>query len=228
MAGIKASNELLRAAPHQPGTHIKRLTDLVFSLTIILLLLPLLFVVAFMVRLKLGAPVFFVQKRPGRHGQCFRLYKFRTMTDECSVDGTLLSDHERLTSFGAFLRKSSIDELPELFNVLKGEMSLVGPRPLLMEYLPYYTPEENRRHDILPGITGWAQIHGRNHIPWDERLMLDVWYVDHRSTMLDLQILLQTIGKVLSHDGVAVDTDTVETNLHEERAHLHSSSVKGI
>lgn len=159
----------------------------------------------------------FSQQRPGLDGKLFTLYKFRTMTDARDVDGDLLSDGERLTSFGRFLRSTSLDELPELFNVIKGEMSLVGPRPLLTEYLSYYTEREHCRHSVRPGITGWAQVNGRNMAPWNDRLEMDVWYVEHRSILLDIRILFMTAGKVISQDGVSADADSVETYLSEER-----------
>lgn len=182
---------------------MKRMFDLCISLLALLLLcLPLLFLV-WAVRSKLGSPVFFRQVRPGLHGQPFEMVKFRTMTDERGADGALLPDAVRLTPFGRFLRATSLDELPELWNVLKGDMSLVGPRPLLMEYLPLYTPEQTRRHEVRPGVTGWAQINGRNAISWEEKFRLDVWYVDHRSLWLDVRILWLTIRKVLVRDGIS-------------------------
>jgi lipopolysaccharide/colanic/teichoic acid biosynthesis glycosyltransferase len=155
------------------------------------------------VRRKLGSPALFRQVRPGLHGRPFMMVKFRTMTDERGADGELLPDAQRLTAFGRFLRASSLDELPELWNVLRGEMSLVGPRPLLMEYLPLYSPEQARRHEVRPGITGWAQVNGRNAVSWDERFKLDVWYVDHRSLWLDLRILWLTVRKVLVREGIS-------------------------
>ena len=158
---------------------------------------------ALLVRLKLGAPVLFRQQRPGLHGKPFTLYKFRTMIGARDADGNLLPDAERLTSFGRFLRSSSLDELPELFNVLKGEMSLVGPRPLLMEYLPLYSEEQMRRHEARPGITGWAQINGRNALTWEDKFKLDVWYVDHRSLWLDIRIIVLTIWKILKREGIS-------------------------
>lgn len=166
---------------------------------------PILAVVALLVRLKLGAPILFRQQRPGLHGKPFMLYKFRTMTDARDADGHLLPDAERLTNFGRFLRRTSLDELPELFNVLKGDMSLVGPRPLLMQYLDRYTPEQMRRHEVKPGITGWAQVNGRNALSWEEKFALDVWYVDHLSLWLDLKIILLTIWKVLRREGISQD-----------------------
>ncbi|BEP57254.1 sugar transferase [Variovorax sp. V118] len=182
---------------------MKRLFDFVLAaLGLLVLALPLLFVV-WQVRRKLGRPVFFRQTRPGLHARSFQMVKFRTMTDACAVDGQLLPDAERLTAFGRFLRASSLDELPELWNVLKGDMSLVGPRPLLMDYLPLYSPEQLRRHDVRPGITGWAQINGRNALSWEEKFKLDVWYVDNRSIWLDIKILWLTVRKVLVRDGIS-------------------------
>jgi lipopolysaccharide/colanic/teichoic acid biosynthesis glycosyltransferase len=176
----------------------------VASLALLLLALPLL-VLAWLIRRKLGSPVLFRQVRPGLQGRPFTMVKFRTMTDERGPDGALLPDARRLTPFGRFLRASSLDELPELWNVLKGDMSLVGPRPLLMEYLPLYTPEQARRHEVRPGITGWAQVNGRNAISWANKFALDVWYVDHRSLWLDLQILWRTVRKVLVRDGISAE-----------------------
>lgn len=169
----------------------------------LLLLWPILLVVMGMVRLKLGSPIFFRQERLGKHGKPFQMMKFRTMTGTCASDGGLLPDEERLTGFGRFLRATSLDELPELWIVLKGDMSLVGPRPLLPEYLPLYSAEQARRHEVLPGITGWAQVMGRNALDWETRLAMDVWYVDHRSLLLDLRILWLTVGAVCSGRGVS-------------------------
>lgn len=170
---------------------------------LLLALLPFLLLLAALVALLLGRPILFTQLRPGLHGRPFRLYKFRTMTTAAAPDGTPLPDVQRLTAFGRFLRSTSLDELPELINIIRGEMAFVGPRPLLMEYLPLYTPEQMRRHDVLPGITGWAQVNGRNAISWEEKFALDVWYVDHRSFWLDCRIILLTIGKVLRRDGIS-------------------------
>ena len=182
---------------------MKRLFDIFASaLALLLLVLPLLTLVL-LVRRKLGHPAFFRQTRPGLHGRPFEMVKFRTMTDARGPDGTLLPDADRLTPFGRFLRASSLDELPELWNVLKGDMSLVGPRPLLMEYLPLYSPEQARRHEVRPGITGWAQVNGRNALGWDDKFKLDVWYVDHRSLWLDIKILWLTVKKVLVRDGIS-------------------------
>jgi lipopolysaccharide/colanic/teichoic acid biosynthesis glycosyltransferase len=182
---------------------VKRSFDLLLSLFgLLALALPLL-VLTWLVRRKLGSPTFFTQERPGLHGKPFRMVKFRTMTQARGADGQLLPDALRVTSFGRFLRASSLDELPELWNVLKGDMSLVGPRPLLMEYLPLYTSEQARRHQVRPGITGWAQVNGRNAISWEDKFKLDVWYVDNRSLWLDIKILWLTVKKVLVRDGIS-------------------------
>lgn len=182
---------------------MKRLFDLLLSLVgLLVLALPLLLLWG-LVHYKLGSPVLFRQIRPGLHGRPFMMVKFRTMTDERDAYGKLLPDAQRLSAFGRFLRASSLDELPELWNVLRGEMSLVGPRPLLMEYLPLYSPEQARRHEVRPGITGWAQVNGRNVVSWDERFKLDVWYVDHRSLWLDLRILWLTVRKVIVREGIS-------------------------
>ncbi len=181
----------------------KRLFDLLAAGVILLLVTPLLLIVALLVRIKLGAPVIFRQQRPGYRGKPFWVYKFRSMSDERDTHGNLLPDAERLTGLGSFLRASSVDELPELINVLRGEMSLVGPRPLLMQYLPRYSPEQARRHHVLPGITGWAQVNGRNALTWQEKFSLDVWYVDHWSFWLDLRILFITLFKVLRREGIS-------------------------
>jgi lipopolysaccharide/colanic/teichoic acid biosynthesis glycosyltransferase len=182
---------------------MKRGFDLfVAALSLLLLCFPLV-ILSWQVRRKLGSPVFFRQTRPGLNGKPFKMVKFRTMTDERGPDGRLLPDAERLTKFGLFLRASSLDELPELWNVLKGDMSLVGPRPLLMEYLPLYSPEQARRHEVRPGITGWAQVNGRNAISWADKFALDVWYVNHRSLWLDVRILWITMLKVLVRDGIS-------------------------
>ena len=182
---------------------MKRCFDLVFSaVSLLALALPLL-VLVWLIRLKLGSPVFFCQVRPGMHAKPFEMVKFRTMTSARGPGGELLPDAERLTPFGRFLRATSLDELPELWNVIKGDMSLVGPRPLLMEYLPLYTPEQARRHEVRPGITGWAQVNGRNAISWEDKFDLDVWYVDNRSLWLDIRILWMTVRKVLVRDGIS-------------------------
>jgi len=181
---------------------MKRLFDIAVSLLTLVMLSPLMMLLAFLTWILLGSPVFFRQQRPGLHGKPFRLYKFRTLTDACDEAGNLLPDNLRLTPFGKFLRSTSLDELSELINVLKGDMSLVGPRPLLMRYLDRYTPEQARRHEVRPGLTGWAQVNGRNSIAWDERFKLDVWYVDNRSFLLDLRILWLTIRNVIRREGI--------------------------
>jgi lipopolysaccharide/colanic/teichoic acid biosynthesis glycosyltransferase len=198
----------------------KRCLDLALALLALMLLAPLILVLAVIVRWRLGTPVFFRQQRPGRRQQPFTLIKFRTMTDGHDASGILLPDTQRLTRFGRFLRATSLDELPELVNVLKGDMSLVGPRPLLMQYLPYFSAVERRRFAVRPGITGWAQVNGRNEVAWDRRLSLDVWYVNHESLLLDLRILGITLVKVLRRDNVHADTQAVETYLDEERRNL--------
>ncbi len=181
----------------------KRLFDLVLASLAAVVLLPVIAVLIPLVRAKLGSPVFFRQVRPGLGGRPFEMIKFRTMTNAKDAAGNLKPDAERLTPFGRFLRSTSLDELPELWNVLKGEMSLVGPRPLLMEYLPLYSITQMRRHEVKPGVTGWAQVNGRNALTWDEKFALDVWYVDNRSLWLDMKVLLLTIKKVLVRDGIS-------------------------
>lgn len=181
----------------------KRLFDILISLGLIIVLSPLFLVLLGAVYWKMGRPVIFTQLRPGLNGRPFKMYKFRTMTEERDSEGNLLPDEERLTPLGRFLRETSLDELPELFNVLKGDMSLVGPRPLLMQYLDRYAPEQARRHEVKPGITGWAQINGRNAITWEEKFVLDVWYVDNWSLWLDMKILAMTVVKVLKREGIS-------------------------
>lgn len=187
---------------------IRRLRDIAGAAAALLLLWPVLLAIALGVRLTLGRPVFFLQQRPGLGGRPFWIVKFRTMGDAVDAHGQPLPDELRLTRFGRFLRATSLDELPELWNVLKGEMSLVGPRPLLMDYLPLYTPEQARRHEVKPGLTGWAQVNGRNAISWDEKFRHDVWYVDHQSHWLDLKILALTLVKVLRAEGINQDRHT--------------------
>jgi len=184
---------------------IKRLFDIIASTIGLLLLAPVIAAVAFQIRRKLGSPVLFRQVRPGNAGKPFEMVKFRTMSDATDKDGNPLPDSERMSPFGAFLRSTSLDELPELWNVLKGDMSLVGPRPLLMEYLPLYSKEQYRRHDVRPGVTGWAQLNGRNAISWEDKFKLDVWYVENRSLWLDLKIIYTTIKKVLVRDGISAE-----------------------
>lgn len=181
---------------------MKRFIDLVLTIPGFLLILPFLLILALFVRIFHGTPLLFSQLRPGQNGKPFRIYKFRTMTNARDTAGNLLPDIERLTSFGRFLRSTSLDELPALLNVLKGDMSLVGPRPLLMEYLPHYSPEQNRRHDVRPGLTGWAQVNGRNAISWEEKFRLDAWYVDNWSLWMDIRILVLTMLHVLLRKGI--------------------------
>jgi sugar transferase EpsL len=182
---------------------LKRLVDLVGAGLAIVLLSPLIAIVAYLVWRNLGSPIFFTQRRPGLNGKPFIMYKFRTMSDARDSEGKLLPDDQRLTRFGQFLRSTSLDELPELWNVIKGEMSLVGPRPLLMKYLELYTPEQARRHEVKPGITGWAQVNGRNALTWEEKFRLDVWYVDNWTLTLDLRILWLTLLKVVRRHGIS-------------------------
>lgn len=196
----------------------KRLFDLTATILGLLLIWPIFLVLTLLVRIKLGSPVFFYQQRPGLHGRPFMMFKFRTMTDERDADGNLLPDNYRLTSFGKLLRSTSLDELPELVNVLKGDMSLVGPRPLLMKYLPFFTDKEKLRHNMRPGITGWAQVKGRNHLPWGERLSLDVWYINNWSLWLDMKILFETFLTVIQKRGVEVNPSGRMLDLDEERS----------
>ncbi len=186
---------------------IKRCMDFLLSLCGIIVLSPILLVLVVLVRVKLGSPVLFHQERPGRHEKIFKLYKFRSMTDERDAQGNLLPDEERLTKFGKLLRSTSLDELPELFNILKGDMSLIGPRPLLVRYLPYYTDEERRRHDVRPGLTGLAQVNGRNALGWEDRFRYDLHYVDHLNFLLDARIIVMTAGKVLKRSGTLSGAD---------------------
>ena len=188
-----------------PGDTLKRALDFVVSAAAIVLFFPLLVVLSLAVFCALGMPVFFVQERPGQGGKIFLLIKFRTMRDAAGANGKPLVDAERLTLLGRWMRKLSLDELPELFNVLKGDMSLVGPRPLLPQYIDRYTPEQARRHEVKPGITGWAQVNGRNTITWEEKFDLDVWYVNNQSLVLDLKILAMTVWKVLAREGISAD-----------------------
>ncbi len=181
---------------------MKRVSDLIISTACFIFFLPLIVLTAVLIRMKLGSPVIFKQMRPGLHGKPFMLYKFRTMTDERDEDGNLLPEHKRLSLFGEVIRKLSLDELPQLVNVMKGEMSLIGPRPLLMKYLPLYTEEQAKRHLVKPGMTGWAQVNGRNAITWEEKFELDIWYVKNQSFLLDCKILLLTIKKVLRSEGI--------------------------
>lgn len=195
----------------------KRLLDILLSLCILVLLSPVYVILIVLVRIKLGSPVFFRQKRPGLNGEIFTLYKFRTMTDARDKDGKLLPDKDRLTSFGKFLRSSSLDELPEFFNILKGDMSFIGPRPLLVSYLPYYTERESLRHTVRPGLTGLAQVSGRNFIDWDRRLAKDVEYVEGLSFLMDLKVFFLSVKVVLCRSDVAEDTNQSEGNFAQIR-----------
>ena len=197
--------------------YIKRILDILISLTFIVLFSWLYLILVILVRIKLGSPVLFCQKRPGYNEKIFKLYKFRTMTDKRDEKGNLLPDSERLTKFGSMLRSTSLDELPEMFNILKGDMSLIGPRPLLVEYLPYYTEEERLRHSVRPGLTGLAQVSGRNYLAWDKRLAKDVEYVNHISFIMDVRIIIKTIMVVFKKEDVSVDTNVVEGYLWDER-----------
>ncbi|KPH56017.1 undecaprenyl phosphate N,N'-diacetylbacillosamine 1-phosphate transferase [Helicobacter pullorum] len=186
---------------------IKPILDFILAFLLIIIFSPIILIVALLIKLKLGSPILFTQERPGLNGKIFRIYKFRTMSDERDSKGDLLSDELRLKGFGKFIRKSSLDELPQLFNVLKGEMSFVGPRPLLVEYLKLYNQEQAKRHNVKPGITGWAQVNGRNAISWEEKFKLDVYYVEHISFMLDCKILYMTFFKVLKRKDINSNTN---------------------
>lgn len=186
--------------------YIKRCIDIICSSCALLILSPIILVTALLVRVKLGSPVLFKQERPGREGKIFKLYKFRSMTDARDENGELLSDDIRLTKFGKILRSTSLDELPELLNILRGDMSIVGPRPLLVSYLPLYNKHQSRRHEVRPGLTGYAQVHGRNSLTWEEKFDLDVYYVDHVSFLMDWKIIFQTVFTVLKRDGISSET----------------------
>lgn len=194
---------------HRAGIYekfIKRGLDLLISGCALLVLWPVLLVLVVLVRSKLGSPAIFCQERPGKNGRVFRLYKLRTMTDERDEDGRLLPDEQRLTPFGRTLRSLSLDELPELWNIFRGDMSLVGPRPLLVKYLPLYNAQQARRHEVMPGLTGWAQVNGRNLVTWEDKFTMDVWYVDHISFALDLKILWLTVKAVLRREGISAES----------------------
>lgn len=207
--------------------YVKRFLDIMISLMALIILSPVLLIVAIFVRTKLGSPVIFHQDRPGYHEKIFGLCKFRSMTDEKDEDGNLLPDEVRLTNFGKALRATSLDELPELWNILKGDMSLIGPRPLLVSYLPYYTKEEQLRHTVRPGLTGWAQVNGRNHVDWDKRIALDVEYVKNMSFAMDLKIFFLTVKKVFVRENIEVDTNKAEGNFAEIRkARLEAQKAK--
>ncbi|WP_294773297.1 sugar transferase [uncultured Eubacterium sp.] len=197
--------------------YIKRILDIISSLLAIIILSPLLGVLTVIGAFEMKGNPFFTQERPGKDEKIFKLVKFRTMTNAKDKDGNLLSDADRLTRYGKFLRNTSLDELPELFNILKGDMSVIGPRPLLVQYLPYYTEEERHRHDVRPGLTGWAQVNGRNNITWEEKFAWDVKYVNEMNLILDIKILFQTVFNVLKRDDVVVDSYEVEPNLDDVR-----------
>ena len=182
---------------------VKRIFEFTIALLALFMLLPIFLTISILVLLKMGTPIFFIQSRPGLNGKTFKMYKFRTMTNKCDKNGKLLEDKDRLSNFGSFLRSTSLDELPTLWNVLCGNMSLVGPRPLLIEYLPLYSKNQARRHDVRPGITGWAQVNGRNAISWNEKFELDTWYVENESFVLDMKIILLTLKKVIKRDGIS-------------------------
>jgi sugar transferase EpsL len=200
---------------------LKRMFDFSSSFILLVLLSPLIVITAILVRVKIGRPIFFKQNRPGLNGKLFSLYKFRSMTNERDSKGLLLPDDIRLTRFGALIRKLSFDEIPQLWNVLIGDMSFVGPRPLLIEYLPLYSQLQSRRHDVLPGITGWAQVNGRNTISWEKKFEFDVWYVEHQSFWIDIKILLLTVSKVLKSEGIH---QKGHVNMKEYKGEIHSPS----
>jgi lipopolysaccharide/colanic/teichoic acid biosynthesis glycosyltransferase len=188
---------------------IKAIGDRMMAALLLILFSPILMVVAIIVRIRMGSPIFFTQVRPGKNSRLFSVYKFRTMTSDCDAAGNLLSDEDRLIPLGKFFRKASLDELPQLWNVLIGDMSFIGPRPLLVKYLELYSPEQARRHDVLPGISGWAQVNGRNTLSWDEKFRLDLWYVDNWSLWLDFKILLLTVKKVFRQEDISQNDDVV-------------------
>lgn len=201
--------------------YIKRFFDIISSLLAIIILSPVLAVTAVLVRIKLGSPVLFKQERPGKDEKIFTLYKFRTMTDEKDENGELLPDEVRLTKFGQFLRSTSLDELPELFNILKGDMSVIGPRPLLVRYLPRYNAHQKRRHEVRPGLSGWAQVNGRNTVSWEDKFNMDVEYVDNYSLLMDIKILLMTVVNVLKHEGISSETSvTMEEFMGNEEKEM--------
>lgn len=197
--------------------YIKRAIDVALSFLAIIVLSPVMFIVAILVRIKLGTPVIFKQERPGLHGNIFTLYKFRTMTDAKDQNGRLFPDEDRMTDFGRRLRSASLDELPEFFNILKGDMAFVGPRPLLVKYLSRYSQRQKRRHEVMPGLTGYAQINGRNSLSWEERFEMDIWYVDHINFILDVKILFKTVSIVLKKDGINSETSATMEEFKGER-----------
>ena len=201
--------------------YIKRLLDFTLSFLALIILSPVLLVTALLVRIKLGSPIIFHQERPGKSEKIFRLYKFRSMTDECDENGNLLPDDERLTRFGRTLRSTSLDELPELWNILRGDMSIVGPRPLLVKYLPLYNEEQRHRHDVRPGLTGWALANGRNAISWEEKFKLDVWYVQHISFLVDVKVIFMTVKKVFCRDGISSETSVTMEEFSGTKESMH-------
>lgn len=203
------------------GKYIKRLLDFTLSFLALIILSPVLLVTAVLVRIKLGSPIIFHQERPGKSEKIFRLYKFRSMTDECDENGNLLPDDQRLTRFGQILRSTSLDELPELLNILRGDMSIVGPRPLLVKYLPLYNEEQKHRHDVRPGLTGWAQANGRNAISWEEKFKLDVWYVQHISFWVDVKVIFMTVKKVFCRDGISSETSVTMEEFSGTKESMH-------
>ena len=203
--------------------YIKRTLDLILSLMALIVLMPLMIIIGILVRINLGSPIIFKQKRPGKNEKIFTLYKFRTMTDKRDIDGNLLPDEYRLTKFGKFLRSTSLDELPELINIIKGDMAIVGPRPLLVEHLPYYTEEEKHRHDVRPGLTGLAQVNGRNLLEWDERLKKDLEYINSISVKNDLFIIFRTIINVIKRKDIAVGREHNMLSLNKEREYKYGN-----
>ena len=206
--------------------YIKRILDLILSLMALILLMPLMIIIGILVRINLGSPIIFKQKRPGKNEKVFTLYKFRTMTDKRDIDGNLLPDEYRLTKFGKFLRSTSLDELPELINIIKGDMAIVGPRPLLVEYLPYYTEEEKHRHDVRPGLTGLAQVNGRNTISWEEKLKYDTEYIKQISFYSDLKIIFKTIKKTIKREDILMGNEFVVGKFIDQRKNKKERAFK--
>lgn len=206
--------------------YIKRILDLILSLMALILLMPLMIIIGILVRINLGSPIIFKQKRPGKNEKIFTLYKFRTMTDKRDIDGNLLPDEYRLTKFGKFLRSTSLDELPELINIIKGDMAIVGPRPLLVEYLPYYTEEEKHRHDVRPGLTGLAQVNGRNAISWEEKLKYDTEYIKKISFYSDLKIIFKTIKKTIKREDILMGNEFVVGKFIDQRKNKKERAFK--
>ena len=206
--------------------YIKRILDLILSLMALIVLMPLMIIIGILVRINLGSPIIFKQKRPGKNEKIFTLYKFRTMTDKRDIDGNLLPDEYRLTKFGKFLRSTSLDELPELINILKGDMAIVGPRPLLVEYLPYYTEEEKHRHDVRPGLTGLAQVNGRNAISWEEKLKYDTEYIKKISFYSDLKIIFKTIKKTIKREDILMGNEFVVGKFIDQRKNKKERAFK--